>query len=43
MREFKSIDRLASEGEQMVKALEAAVQKTLWDSMRQQTDTPSET
>jgi hypothetical protein len=37
-REFKSIDRLAKEGEQMVKALEAEVQKRLWDSTRQETD-----
>jgi hypothetical protein len=36
-REFKSIDRLASEGEKMVKALEAEVQKRLWDSTRQET------
>jgi hypothetical protein len=33
-REFQSIDRLASEGEKMVKALEAEVQKRLWDSTR---------
>jgi hypothetical protein len=33
-REFTSIDRLASEGEKMVKALEAEVQKRLWDSTR---------
>jgi hypothetical protein len=33
-REFASIDRLASEGEKMVKALEAEVQKRLWDSTR---------
>jgi hypothetical protein len=31
-REFKSIDRLAAEGERMAKALEAEVQKRLWDS-----------
>ncbi len=37
-REFKSIDRLASEGEKMVKALEAEVQKRLWDSTRQETN-----
>jgi hypothetical protein len=37
-REFKSIDRLASEGEKMVKALEAEVQKRLWDSTHQKTD-----
>lgn len=36
-REFKSIDRLASDGEKMVKALEAEVQKRLWDSTRQET------
>lgn len=35
-REFKSIDRLASEGEKMVKALENEVQQRLWDSTRQQ-------
>lgn len=34
-REFKSIDRLASEGEKMVKALEGEVQKRLWDSTHQ--------
>jgi hypothetical protein len=33
-REFESISRLASEGEKMVKALEAEVQKRLWDSTR---------
>jgi len=33
-REFASIDRLASDGEEMVKALEAEVQKRLWDSTR---------
>jgi hypothetical protein len=37
-REFKSIDRLASEGEKMVKALEAEVQKRLWDSAQQKTE-----
>jgi hypothetical protein len=37
-REFTSIDRLASEGEKMVKALEADVQKRLWDSMRREAD-----
>lgn len=37
-REFKSIDRLASEGEKTVKELEAEVQKRLWDSARQDTD-----
>ncbi len=31
-REFKSIDRLAEEGEAMIKALEVEVQKRLWDS-----------
>lgn len=36
-REFKSIDRLSSEGEKMVKAPEAEVQKRLWDSTRQET------
>ena len=35
-REFKSIDQLAADGEKMVRALEAEVQKTLWDSTRQQ-------
>jgi len=39
-REFKSIGRLSKEGELMVKALEAEVQKRLWDSTRQQTDSP---
>jgi hypothetical protein len=39
-REFTSIDRLASEGEKMVKALEAEVQKRLWDSTRQQVPDP---
>jgi hypothetical protein len=34
-REFTLIDRLAKEGEKMVKALEAEVQKRLWDSTRQ--------
>ena len=34
-REFKSIDRLSSEGEKMVNALEAEVQKRLWDSTRE--------
>jgi hypothetical protein len=33
-REFVSIDRLAREGEKMVKTLEAEVQKRLWDSTR---------
>jgi len=36
-REYASIDRLNSEGEKMVKALEAEVQKRLWDSTRQDT------
>lgn len=36
-REFTSIDCLASEGEKMVAALEAEVQKRLWDATRQQT------
>ncbi|MBR0882718.1 MULTISPECIES: hypothetical protein [Bradyrhizobium] len=40
-REFKSIDRLASDGEKMVKALEGEVQKRLWDSTRQETDSSS--
>jgi hypothetical protein len=34
-REFKSIDRLNSESKKMVKALEAEVQKRLWDSTRE--------
>lgn len=34
--EFKSIDRLALDGETMVKALETEVQKRLWDATRQQ-------
>jgi hypothetical protein len=34
-REFKSIDRLNSEGEKMVRELEKDVQKILWDSTRQ--------
>ena len=33
-REFISIDRLSSEGEEMMKALEMEVQKILWDSTR---------
>ena len=36
-REYASIDRLNSEGEKMVKALEGEVQKRLWDSTRQET------
>ena len=36
-REFNSIDRLNSEGEKMIKAAEAEVQKRLWDSTRQDT------
>lgn len=36
-REYASIDRFNSEGEKMVKALEAEVQKRLWDSTRQET------
>jgi len=35
-RELKSIDRLNSEGEKMVKALETEVQRRLWDATRQQ-------
>jgi hypothetical protein len=37
-REFKSIDWLASDGEKMIKLLEADVQKRLWDSTRQDID-----
>ena len=35
-REFKSIDRLVSEGEKLVRELEGEVQKRLWDSTRQE-------
>jgi hypothetical protein len=31
-REFGSIDKLAKNGEAMIKALETEVQKRLWDS-----------
>ena len=38
--EFKSIDRLASDGEEMVKALEAETQKVLWDFAQHQAKNP---
>jgi hypothetical protein len=37
-REFASIDRLASEGERAIKALETEVQKRLWDSTQKSPD-----
>src|SRR5262249_39396522 len=40
-REFKSIDRLASDGEKMVKALEAETQKVLWDFAHQHATNPA--
>ena len=39
-REFKSINHLASDGETMVKALEAETQKVLWDFAHQQPGNP---
>jgi len=40
--EFKSIDYLASDGERMVKALEAETQNVLWDFAHQQAKNQAE-